>query len=387
MIRIYILFICAFALVNSHAQSIDFHQNNLNRALKQANKENKLIFVDGYTVWCGPCKWMDANVFSDPQVSEFFNNSFINLKVNLEEGKGVDFAEKYKPPAFPTFYFLNGAGEVQHMALGAFDVENLMQIAHDALRPTGNLAYFKNNYNSNRNNGPFLKEYAMLLKFLRLPENKEVVRDYLATQTDLSGETNAKFIFDQVGINIESRLFNYMINNLQDFYTHIGEYKVDTKIINAIDGSLGPAGTPEELEAKIQELLPKESQRLIDRMYLDQLMSGDVIEDVTIFTNMAYFYVFHWKPQDWEFVNNLAWTIYETGTTTDHFEKGKAIAQESVALDNNYFNNDTVAALCYQLRQKDHAITYAMKAIGLAQKEGVDASSTLGLLRLIQQLD
>ena len=387
MIRIFILSICLVAFNYGHSQSVDFLQNNLNRALKQAEKQDKLIFVDGYTSWCGPCKWMDANVFTDPQLAEFFNNSFVNLKVNLEEGNGVAFAEKYNPPAFPTFYFLNSTGEVQHMALGAFDVISLTQIGIDALNPTGNLAYFKNNHESNKSNGNFLKNYATLLKSLRLPDSKVVVADYLATQTDLSGEANAKFIFDQVGINIDSRLFKYMINNVQDFYTHIGEYKVDTKIINAIHGSLGPAGTEDELVAKIQELMPKESQRLVDRLYLDQLMSGDVIEDITIFTNMAYFYVFHWKPQDWEFVNNLAWTIYETGTSAEHFEKGKAIALESVAIDNNYFNNDTVAALCYILRQKESALRYAQKAIELAQQEGVNASSTLELLRLINELD
>ena len=377
-----------FLFVGSiYAQQVDFIKNDLNKAMRKAKKENKLIFVDGYTTWCGPCKWMDAHVFNDPQLSEYFNHSFVNVKINLEEGKGVAFAEKYAPPAYPTFYFLTADGDIQHMALGAYNVSELMQIAEGAIQPKTNLAYFQKNHDANLTNASFLLEYAMLLKFLRLENSKVIVKEYLATQSDLSGEQNAKFIYDNVGINIDDRLFVHMVDNLEDFYTHIGRDKVDTKLLNAIHGSFGPEGTDEDVIAKIQELLPKQSQRLTDRLYLNQLMANNEIEDVTIFTNMAYFYTFQWKPEDWEFVNNLAWIVYELGTEEDHFKKGKAIALESVALDDNYFNNDTVAALCYMLRDKEGAMKYAYKAVEQANAVGGDASSTHRLIRLIQELD
>jgi len=386
MSRISILLLVLFAS-SSYAQSINFIKNDLNKALRKAKKENKLIFVDGYTTWCGPCKMMDANVFNDSQISDFFNNSFINVKMNLEEGEGLDFAKKYSPPAYPTFYFLTAQGDIHHMALGAYNINDLMLVANGALSSNANLAYFKDNHISNRSNASFLLEYAMLLKFLRLENSNSIIKEYLATQSDLSGEQNSKFIYDNVGIDIDDRLFKHMIDNLQDFYTHVGRDKVDTKILNAIEGSFGPESTEEDVIAKIQELLPKESQRLSDRLYLNQLMSNNEVEDVTIFTNMAYFYTFQWKPEDWEFVNNLAWIVYELGTEEDHFKKGKAIAIESVALDDNYFNNDTVAALCYMLKDKDSAMKYAYRAVELANEAGGDASSTQRLIRLIQELD
>jgi thiol-disulfide isomerase/thioredoxin len=386
MIRLVVLLLFLF-VGSTYSQEVKFINNDLNKAIRKAKKENKLIFVDGFTTWCGPCKWMDANVFVDPQVSEFFNTSFINVKINLEEGNGIAFAEKYAPQAYPTFYFLTAEGAVQHMALGAYSADDLMLIAKGAIQPKTNLAYFKKNHNSNLSNGSFLLEYAMLLKFLRLENSKQIIEEYLATQTDLSGEQNSKFIYDNVGINIDDRLFKYMVDNLEDFYTHIGRDKVDTKLLNAIHGSFGPEGTEDDVVAKIQELLPKESQRLTDRLYLNQLMANNEIEDITIFTNMAYFYTFQWKPEDWEFVNNLAWIVYELGTEEDHFKKGKAIALESVALDDNYFNNDTVAALCYMLKDKESAMKYAYKAIELANEARSDASSTHRLMRLIQELD
>jgi thiol:disulfide interchange protein len=104
MIRLVVLLLFLF-VGSTYSQEVKFINNDLNKAIRKAKKENKLIFVDGFTTWCGPCKWMDANVFVDPQVSEFFNTSFINVKINLEEGNGIAFAEKYAPQAYPTFYF------------------------------------------------------------------------------------------------------------------------------------------------------------------------------------------------------------------------------------------------------------------------------------------
>tara|TARA_R110002096_G_scaffold408842_2_gene608082 strand:+ start:2141 stop:2395 length:255 start_codon:yes stop_codon:yes gene_type:complete len=55
------------------AQGIDFSKGNWKTIKEQAKEENKLIFVDAYTTWCGPCKIMDKNVFSDQKVGAFYN--------------------------------------------------------------------------------------------------------------------------------------------------------------------------------------------------------------------------------------------------------------------------------------------------------------------------
>lgn len=365
---------------------VDFLNNDLQKAKKIAAKENKIIFVDGYTTWCGPCKWMDANVFVDPKVSKFFNNSFVNLKMDLEKGEGVDFASHYQTTAFPTFYFLSSTGEVLHKIRGACDAQTIMEVAYEALRPETQLVGYQRRYANGLKDAEFLKSYAMLLKKLRLEDNPAIVMDYLDAQSDWSGEVNSKFIYDNAGIDLDNKLMQYIVTHVQQFYEHVGTAKTDQKIINAIHGSLGPEGSPQEVEDKIRTLLPKESQRITDWMYLNELLVGETIQDVTILANMAYFYVFQWKPDDWEYVNNLAWIIYEEGQTAEHFERGKAIALESVALDNNYFNNDTVAALCYMLKQKDEALRYAYKSIKLAQEIGASSASTQTLIQLIQML-
>lgn len=119
----------------AHAQQggIQFFEGTWQEALDQAKAEDKLIFVDAYAVWCGPCKWMDANVFTDPAVGEYFNTHFINYKFDMEKGEGPEFAKKYNVRAYPTFLFINAAGEVVHSIRGSRQPGQLIDEGKNAL--------------------------------------------------------------------------------------------------------------------------------------------------------------------------------------------------------------------------------------------------------------
>jgi len=385
-IKIFLLFLISVISLNLSAQKIGFIKEDLAKAKAKAAEENKLIFVDAYTTWCGPCKWMDANVFSDKTVAKFYKNSFVNLKLDMEKGDGLQFAQDYRVAAFPSFYYLTADGEVAHMARGAFDANDMMKIGTEALSTDHSLAAYQNNYQSRKTDPDFLLNYSMLLKSLRLDEVADIASDYLATQTNWGGERNTKFIFDQVGIDIEDDKFKYMLNHIDEFYKHITPSKVDVKILNGIHASLGPEGTPDDVEVMLDKLLPTQAQRLKDKMYLEAMLSGEYIEDIEIFTNMAYFYVIHWQPTDWEYSNNLAWIIYENGINKAQFEKGKDIALQSISMNDNYFNNDTAAALFYMMSDKKQALKYAYKALNQSEAAGLNSGSTQALIQMIEGL-
>ena len=89
------LLICSllFCASASFAGGIDFlHNKNWKEILAQAKKENKLIFLDAYTSWCGPCKHMQSEVFTDMAVGYYFNKNFINVKMDMEEGEGLQLS-------------------------------------------------------------------------------------------------------------------------------------------------------------------------------------------------------------------------------------------------------------------------------------------------------
>jgi len=52
----------------------------------EANEfQKKMLFVDVYTDWCGWCKKMDKETFTDPKVIEYINKNFYAVKLNAED--------------------------------------------------------------------------------------------------------------------------------------------------------------------------------------------------------------------------------------------------------------------------------------------------------------
>ena len=76
--------------LSSFAQGVDFKELTMQEALALAGKEKKMIFIDFYTTWCGPCKMMSSEVFTQEQVGTYFNRVFVNMKVDAEKGEGVE---------------------------------------------------------------------------------------------------------------------------------------------------------------------------------------------------------------------------------------------------------------------------------------------------------
>ncbi|MDR6781550.1 thioredoxin-related protein [Pedobacter africanus] len=54
---------------------------------EKAKKENKYLFVDCFTTWCGPCKYMTSTIFPQEKVGDFFNKNFVNVKVQFDKTK------------------------------------------------------------------------------------------------------------------------------------------------------------------------------------------------------------------------------------------------------------------------------------------------------------
>lgn len=118
--------------VVDEGKGIAFFEGSWDDALSKAKKENKLIFLDAYASWCGPCKRLKANVFPQEQVGKVFNQKFINVKMDMEKGEGPVIAEKYNVTAYPTLLFINGDGKVVRKALGYHKAEELIELANGA---------------------------------------------------------------------------------------------------------------------------------------------------------------------------------------------------------------------------------------------------------------
>jgi thiol:disulfide interchange protein len=109
---------------------IAFKHISLEDAKKQAEKTGKLIFIDAYTSWCGPCKRMAATTFKDEKLAKYFNENFISLKIDVEQdADGPEIEKMYKIQAYPTLLFINENGKLVKNIIGFQEADKLMSIA------------------------------------------------------------------------------------------------------------------------------------------------------------------------------------------------------------------------------------------------------------------
>ncbi|MBS1663965.1 MAG: thioredoxin family protein [Bacteroidetes bacterium] len=118
---------------NLPASGITFIEGQWNAAKQKAIAENKYIFVDAYTTWCGPCKQLKRTTFKDPDVADFFNDHFINVSLNVEKGEGTEFASRYNIQAVPTLIIFTPSGRPVLASSGYLDPANLLSFGHQAL--------------------------------------------------------------------------------------------------------------------------------------------------------------------------------------------------------------------------------------------------------------
>lgn len=121
--------------VKQEAEGIKFSSMTYAEALKLSESTGKPIFVDCYTVWCGPCKYLAKNTFTNKEVGDFFNSNFINLKIEMEkDAEGPELARLFKVRAYPTLIFVNGKGELIKESLGYVTPEQLLAVAKEAVK-------------------------------------------------------------------------------------------------------------------------------------------------------------------------------------------------------------------------------------------------------------
>ena len=121
-----LIFIC---MTWGFAQGIKFETGTWSEMLAKAKTENKLVFVDVYTQWCGPCKNVAKNVFPQQKLGDVYNEQFINFQIDAESPEGKEFVKQYPVPGYPTFFYINGEGVVINKAVGGMDVDGFLQEA------------------------------------------------------------------------------------------------------------------------------------------------------------------------------------------------------------------------------------------------------------------
>lgn len=232
---LFVLSIPVFAL----AQGINFFHGTWSEAMAQAKIEQKLIFVDAYASWCGPCKRMAANVFPDPQVGDYFNANFVNLKIDMEKPENSEFAGKYPVSAYPTLLIIDGEGKIVHKHVGGLAADGLIAFGQKAAGKTDTSKDFEKEYAAGNRDPQLVLDYVRALNRANKPSLK-ITNEYLNTQKDLHTPINHKIILEGA-IESDSRVFDLLLTHRDKIAAQEGKDAVDTRINLACQNTLKKA--------------------------------------------------------------------------------------------------------------------------------------------------
>lgn len=117
----------------AYGQGIQFENSDWKSTVAKAKAANKLIYMDIYTTWCGPCKMMDRNIFPNEEVGKVHNKQFVNFKIDAEKGEGLSLAKKYKVEGYPTNLYIDPKDEsVVYRVMGYTEIAEFLKRAETA---------------------------------------------------------------------------------------------------------------------------------------------------------------------------------------------------------------------------------------------------------------
>lgn len=438
---VYFLFLFVTAVNAKDTKGISFSEGTWAQILTEAKTQNKLIFVDIFTTWCGPCKMMDKNVFTSTEVGEKFNTSFINYKIDAEKGEGISLKKKYTITGFPTYLFVNPEGELVYRAIGSMSAEKFLSEADKALKAGTQYratAALEDDFKSGRRDAEFLYEF-LKRKKLNGEQNDGVLEEYLKAIPESAHKTEKvlMIISENIGA-IDTRAFEILRNSLDRFMNMTPEQQkfvldgiskakrntfkkaIETKdkvlferLISAVrQTAYSEAGFEAEerqfrldfakitrdadnfrmiaskagakLMEKTDDLLAAESQLQIERFIQGAKAKG--IKENTmqylsaledIKTSAEKLTSFH--------LNEYAWGYFQLIENKDELETALKWSERSIELFKSPVNLDTYANLLSKLGRRKEAIRTEKAAIKLAKKQGIETKDLKLVLKEIKR--
>lgn len=175
----------ALLLCMAATAQTEFRHISYKEALAAAKSENKKVFLDFYTDWCGPCKMMLRDVFPQKNVGDFINANFVPVKVNAEKDEGVDIAKQYKVTAYPTFVVVDSDEKEMGRVIGSNNAESFITKLEQIIDPSKSPDLIKKKYESGDRSAEVVKTYAAIL-LDELRDQRMSREEYIAKGKEIS---------------------------------------------------------------------------------------------------------------------------------------------------------------------------------------------------------
>lgn len=361
------------------AQGIEFFHGTWSEALTKAKSEQKLIFVDAYASWCGPCKRMAREVFPQKKAGDFFNVNFICLKIDMEKEENAEFAGKYPVGSYPTLMFIDDNGKVVMKEVGAKEVDVLIETGRRALSKNNRFAEYEKAYNEGNREPQLLYNYVRALNQAGKPSLK-VVNEYLKTQSDLNSEFNLRFILEGAS-EADSRVFDLLLEKREAIAKLAGPEAVNTRIEAACKNTLKKAiefkntALLEEIKTKLKKSRPDIAAKMAAE---SEMAYYAAVNDPAQFLKAAKAYQKQEVKKNPALLDDLVVTLVRAFPNDPKIlsaaQKWAKMAAE-IGQKSEYYLS--WANICKKRNDKAKAKALAQKALELADKEDTGMRSKI----------
>ncbi len=368
--------------ISGYAQEesgIRFESDSFSVLLVKAKQEHKLIFIDCYTTWCGPCKWMDKNVYPNDTVADFYNANFICAKIDMEKGGGIELVQRYDIHCYPTYLFIDSTGAVVHRTSGAQKVPAFVALGKEALTPEDQFATYQSAYDAKKLTPSQFVAYMAMRQATCLSVESEIDGYFAGDTAGLAESPYTWILLRDFTFPPHSVACRYLISHREYFESHHTPDSVSTILKRSYGNAMfkclyrkdegTDTATYQQLRRELNEQHFPFSVRLslgMDMFYYQAL------GDWTTYAGTAVIYVHEYASADPFMLNNIAWTFYEHIDDTVMLDSALSWAKVAVALDPNYYYVDTYAAVLYKRGRNAEAEVQAKRAIALAREANDD---------------
>ena len=125
-----ILFLILFVASITMSAQVEFIEvetlAEMNAVKKKASDQMLMLYVDVYATWCGPCKMMDSEVYTNPAVADYMNSHYLSVRMDGESDFGRMYASEQQLEGYPSMFIFSDEGERVSKIVGFTPAEELI---------------------------------------------------------------------------------------------------------------------------------------------------------------------------------------------------------------------------------------------------------------------
>jgi len=376
----------------SQDRKIEFRQLTWAKTLEASKTENKPIFIDCYTTWCGPCKWMTANIFTDNAVADYFNENYIAVKFDMEKGEGLDLAKQFKIRAYPTLIHANANEEILFVSVGASqDPKSYIANAKQAMDPKNNLPYYMANKDEIFSDSKKMLNYFKVMSSANMVSQSDVDAYFKQFPVKEWTSTSNWEIITMTVRDGNNSVFKTIVENDQLFIDKHGddasEFMANIYFYD-LANMFYRAKTDEQKTAyakKKSEVLSSNFSQIAKVEFMINSFEAERTGDWETYSKLNAENGLKYYGDNPDKLNGIAWSMFENTENPVYLNSALAMAEKATKMSDSHAILDTYANLLLVTGNPQKALEIETKALELAKKEGSSTESYEEVIGKINQ--